>query len=61
LRTTPEGVIYIKRKLKKVPARFTYGDERTRYWEELKARVPNYREYERLTAREIPVIALESR
>ena len=61
LRTTPEAVAYIKRKPRKVRARFTEGEERTRCWEELKARVPNFREYERRTTREIPVIALESR
>ncbi|HTQ23018.1 nitroreductase/quinone reductase family protein [Mycobacterium sp.] len=47
---------YVKRRPQPVRARFTEGEERARYWEQ-----PNYREYERLTTREIPVVALENR
>ncbi|KUI01161.1 hypothetical protein AU190_17100 [Mycolicibacterium acapulense] len=61
LRATPEAFAYIKGRRQEVRARFTEGEERARYWEQLKARIPNYREYERLTTREIPVIALDSR
>jgi len=61
LRTTPEARTIVKRRPRDVQARFTEGDERSRYWEQLKARIPNYREYERRTTREIPVIALEPR
>lgn len=60
LRKTPQATIYIKRKPQSVRARFTSSDERTRYWEPLKKRIPPYVQYEKLTTREIPVIVLES-
>jgi deazaflavin-dependent oxidoreductase (nitroreductase family) len=61
LRTTPEAVVYIKRKRRPVRARFSEGKERDRYWKLLKDRVPAYRQYEQRTTREIPVVILESR
>ena len=61
LRTTPDAVAYVKRKRRPVRARFLQGEERARYWDLLKERVPSYRHYEQLTTREIPVVVLEPR
>lgn len=59
LRQTPDAVAYIRRKPRRVHARFTQGEERARLWEELKSRIAAYRQYEKNTTREIPVIVLE--
>jgi len=59
LRQNPDAVVYLKRKPHPVRARFTQGDERTRYWDALKNRIAAYRAYEQNTTREIPVIVLE--
>ena len=42
-----------------VVARETSGDERTRLWAEVTARAPGYLDYQRRTARQIPVVLLE--
>ena len=40
-------------------ARIASGDERARYWSHLTATVASYRDYEKMTQREIPVVVLE--
>lgn len=43
-------------------ARVAEGDERRRVWEEQKARMPGFAEYEtKAEGREIPVVVLERR
>jgi F420H(2)-dependent quinone reductase len=61
LRVTPEVTAYIKRKKRLFRARVSEGSERQRYWDALLAFNVHYREYEKLTPRQIPVIVLEDR
>ncbi|TAK69635.1 MAG: nitroreductase family deazaflavin-dependent oxidoreductase [Actinomycetota bacterium] len=44
-----------------VRARVVHGDERDLLWTRQKAAMPNFAEYERLTSRTIPVVALHPR
>ena len=61
LRATPEVTAYIKRKKQLFRARVSEGVERQRYWDALIAFNTHYREYEKRTTRQIPVIVLEDR
>ena len=61
LRATPEAAAYINRRKRLVRARFSEGAERQRFWDALIAFNAHYREYEKLTTRQIPVIVLEAR
>jgi hypothetical protein len=42
-----------------VRASFPQGEERTRLYDQQAAQMPNFAEYQRNTARQIPVIVLE--
>ena len=55
----PEAVLRDGFKLQPVRARTASGDERARLWATVTACAPGYLEYERRTAREIPVVILE--
>lgn len=59
LRSDPHVTIYVMRKARKVTARVTSGAEREGLWRQLTGSIPSYAQYEKLTEREIPVIALE--
>jgi deazaflavin-dependent oxidoreductase (nitroreductase family) len=61
LEANPAGEVLAGRERRAVTARNAAGDERTRLWSEVTARAPGYLEYERRTAREIPVVILEPR
>jgi F420H(2)-dependent quinone reductase len=61
LRASAEAVVWIRRKPFPVRAHFLEGEERSRYWEQLKQQVPTYAYYDTLTDREIPVIELRER
>jgi len=61
LRANPEVTAYIKRKKRQFRARVSEGAERQLYWDALIAFNAHYREYEKLTTRQIPVIVLEDR
>lgn len=59
IRSDPHVTIYVMRKQRKVTARITAGAERAGLWRQLTSTIPSYAQYEKLTDREIPVIALE--
>lgn len=61
LRATPEVTAYIRRKKRLFRARVSEGAERERYWATLIGTNAHYREYEKLTTRQIPVIVLDDR
>ena len=61
LRAVPDVTIYVKRKKRLVRARFSEGAERQKYWDHLVSFNAHYREYEKKTTRQIPVIVLENR
>ena len=61
LRVNPDATAYINRKKQLVRARVATGAEREHYWRTLLITNAHYREYEKLTTREIPVIVLEDR
>ena len=57
----PEVDIVMSGSNRKMLARVTEGDERTRLWEALTAKHANYAGYQRKTQRQIPVVLLEPR
>ncbi len=57
----PEVEVVMNGSSKKMRARVTEGDERTRLWETLTADHDNYAGYQRKTSRQIPVVVLEPR
>jgi len=59
LRANPEAKIYVRRKPRAVRARIAEGEERARYWSRLTETVSSYREYEKRTDRQIPVVVLD--
>ncbi|HYY55093.1 MAG TPA: nitroreductase/quinone reductase family protein [Candidatus Dormibacteraeota bacterium] len=59
LKAHPLAEVRIGRETRRVRARTTIGDERERLWREFVARDAAYAEYQRRTARPIPVVVLE--
>jgi len=55
----PDVEVVMNGATRKMRARVTEGDERTRLWEELTAAHDNYAGYQRKTSRQIPVVVLE--
>jgi deazaflavin-dependent oxidoreductase (nitroreductase family) len=58
LQANPHAELAAGRETRNVTARNAAPDERALLWAELTARAPGYLEYERRTAREIPVVIL---
>lgn len=56
----PDTTIEIGDETRHVRARVATGDERSRIWEAQKSDVPQFAEYEASTAREIPVVVLQT-
>ena len=61
LEANPRAELQKGRTRRSVTARTADVEERARLWAEITARAPGYLEYERRTAREIPVVILQSR
>jgi deazaflavin-dependent oxidoreductase (nitroreductase family) len=61
LEANPNAELLTGRTRRAVIARNAAPDERARLWAEVTARAPGYLEYERRTAREIPVVILQPR
>jgi deazaflavin-dependent oxidoreductase (nitroreductase family) len=61
LQANPQAEVVAGRERRTVTARNAAPEERTLLWAELTARAPGYLEYERRTAREIPVVILQPR
>jgi deazaflavin-dependent oxidoreductase (nitroreductase family) len=61
LEANPQAEVQDGRTRRAVTARNADPEERARLWAEVTARAPGYREYERRTTREIPVVILRSR
>jgi deazaflavin-dependent oxidoreductase (nitroreductase family) len=61
LQADPEATIQVKRDVIPVRGRTASGDERARLWESMCEVWPAYRDYQRRTEREIPVVVLERR
>ena len=59
LRREPRATVQLGRERHAVVAREATGDERSRLWAEVTARAPGYLDYERRTARRIPVVLLD--
>lgn len=59
LRSNPDAVVQIGRSRRSVRARLTEGSERERLWSAVEQIHPLFQEYQRRTAREIPVFILE--
>lgn len=59
LRSDPQVKLYIRRKPRRATARIAEGEERARYWQHLTQTVSSYREYEKITDRQIPVVILD--
>lgn len=59
LLVNPEASIEVGTKKRSVRAYIAEGEKRDRIWETQKERFPNFAEYERRTARQIPVVILE--
>jgi deazaflavin-dependent oxidoreductase (nitroreductase family) len=57
----PDVDVVMSGSTRKMHARVTEGDERTRLWEALTAEHANYAGYQRKTQRQIPVVLLEPR
>lgn len=55
----PDTVVEIGTETIPVHARVTEGEERERIWDEQKRANSNFADYEKLTARQIPVVLLE--
>lgn len=60
LRKTPVAVAYRQRRRQRITTRFADADERTQLWTQLVAVAPTYGDYQRATAREIPLVIIES-
>ena len=61
LESDPSAELLAGRARSSVTARTAGPEERARLWSEVASRAPGYLEYERRTAREIPVVILRSR
>jgi deazaflavin-dependent oxidoreductase (nitroreductase family) len=61
LEADPQAELLAGRERRAVVARTAGPEERARLWAEVTARAPGYLEYERRTAREIPVVILQPR
>jgi deazaflavin-dependent oxidoreductase (nitroreductase family) len=61
LQADPEATIQVKRDVIPVRGRAASGEERARLWELMCEVWPAYRDYQRRTEREIPVVVLERR
>jgi deazaflavin-dependent oxidoreductase (nitroreductase family) len=61
LEADPNAELLAGRARSAVTARTADPEERARLWSEITARAPGYLEYERRTAREIPVVILQPR
>jgi deazaflavin-dependent oxidoreductase (nitroreductase family) len=59
LEKTPEVELQVKDEVFAARARTAEGDERTRLWKKASEMWPDYDEYAKRTAREIPVVVLE--
>ena len=59
LAANPDVEVVVNGSTRKMRARVTEGDERTRLWETLTAEHANYAGYQRKTSRQIPVVMLE--
>jgi proline iminopeptidase len=59
LAKTPEVELQVKDEVFRARARKAEGEERTRLWPKAVASWPDYDEYAKRTAREIPVVVLE--
>jgi proline iminopeptidase len=59
LAKTPEVELQVKGEVFRARARKAEGDERVRLWPKATASWPDYDEYAKRTAREIPVVVLE--
>jgi proline iminopeptidase len=59
LAKTPEVELQVKDEVFRARARKAEGEERTRLWRKATASWPDYEEYAKRTAREIPVVVLE--
>jgi deazaflavin-dependent oxidoreductase (nitroreductase family) len=57
----PDAGVEVGTQTVEVRARVADGEERERIWEEQKRRNPGFADYERKTARRIPVVVLERR
>ena len=57
----PEAEVEVGTEKYRVKARVAEGEERERIWEKQKTAYPQFAEYERKTARQIPVVVLERR
>jgi deazaflavin-dependent oxidoreductase (nitroreductase family) len=61
LLANPEATIQVKHEVIPVRARTASGAERERLWELMSEDWPDYRDYQKRTEREIPVVVLERR
>jgi deazaflavin-dependent oxidoreductase (nitroreductase family) len=61
LLANPEATIQVKHEVIPVRARTAGGAERERLWELMSEDWPDYRDYQKRTEREIPVVVLERR
>jgi deazaflavin-dependent oxidoreductase (nitroreductase family) len=61
LRAQPEATVQVGARQVRVVAREAAGEERSRLWDEIVGRQADYAEYQRRTARRIPVVVLEPR
>jgi deazaflavin-dependent oxidoreductase (nitroreductase family) len=59
LLANPGVTVEVERETFDAAARVAEGEERDRLWEQQKADIPNFAEYEQKTDRTIPVIVLE--
>jgi deazaflavin-dependent oxidoreductase (nitroreductase family) len=59
LRSEPRATVQLGAATHVVLAREAEGEERERLWAEVTARAPGYLDYQRRTARRIPVVVLE--
>lgn len=59
LMADPNPMIQVKAEKIQVKPRIATGDERTELWNKMVAIFPDYREYQKNTAREIPVVVLD--
>lgn len=55
----PEATVELGGETFPVRAVFPQGEERTRLYDQMAARMPNFAEYQRKTTRQIPVVVLE--
>src|SRR5438552_5464821 len=58
LKANPAAVIQVRNKRRKMHAEAAQGEERARLWATITSRYGQYKQYERRTSREIPVVKL---